>query len=348
MSTHFSANYMVHAMNEAASDTWGLMETGIAGGIGPGEETLTDLNLIKLQQRIPALRVTKYAKAVEAGNGADWEWWIGSSADERWIKLRIQAKRASHKFNRYEQLGHSVKEVKQYETLILKSRLDGATPLYVFFNGWPEDRFLVKGQYIDAIARNLRAVHGGHVPYPMWGSLDWGCAVSAAQKVKEIYENPSTSVFPPALIPAATRRNKRYIPRYLVHSTPWAYLLHSGPSGAAPTVRQVAENLHHMEGNRSPLTDDAFEAMTYPIPSREAEQAAYGMYTMRKFLDPRDEARYAQRLASAEQFAHEIGRDDLVGRMLNLPDETERTGPGYRLLLELNPESSDLMNLRLS
>ncbi|WP_186439947.1 hypothetical protein, partial [Rhodococcoides fascians] len=109
-----------------------------------------------------------------------------------------------------------------------------------------------------------------------------------------------------------------------------------------------AENLHHMEGNRSPLTDDAFEAMTYPIPSREAEQAAYGMYTMRKFLDPRDEARYAQRLASAEQFAHEIGRDDLVGRMLNLPDETERTGPGYRLLLELNPESSDLMNLRLS
>ena len=88
MSTHVTSNYMVHAMNAAARESWDLMETGIAGGIGPGEETLTDLNLIRLQRLIPSLRVSKFAKAVEAGNGADWEWWIGSSAEERWIKPR--------------------------------------------------------------------------------------------------------------------------------------------------------------------------------------------------------------------------------------------------------------------
>ncbi|WP_306436749.1 MULTISPECIES: DUF6615 family protein [unclassified Rhodococcus (in: high G+C Gram-positive bacteria)] len=345
MSRHPRTNHMVHAMNFAASDTWDLMETGIAGGIGPGEETLTDLNLIRLQTHIPSLRVTKFDKAVEAGNGADWEWWIGSSAEERWIKLRIQAKRASHDADMYEQLGHTVKGVKQYDNLIFKSLTEDAIPLYVFFNGWPEDRFLVGGHYHDAIAQNLRAVHGGHVPYPLWGSLDWGCAIAAAQKVKAIHGDPSVSDFPAALIPRRRRKNKRYIPRYLVHSTPWAYLLHSGSGGATPTIRQVAENLHHMEGNRSPLTDDAFEEMTHPLPSRAAEQAAYnGGFSIRKSLTTVDEARHAERLVTAREFAREIGRDDLVGRMLNLTDETERTGPGYRLLLELNPESSFFMS----
>jgi hypothetical protein len=346
MSTHVTSNYMVHAMNAAARESWDLMETGIAGGIGPGEETLTDLNLIRLQRLIPSLRVSKFAKAVEAGNGADWEWWIGSSAEERWIKLRIQAKRASHTRDIYEQLGHTVGGLLQYDTLIFKSLLEGAVPLYVFFNGWPEDRFLVGGQYHDAIARNLRAVHGGHVPYPLWGSLEWGCAIAAAEKVRAIHKDPAVSNFPAALIPASRRRNKRYIPRYLVHSTPWAYLLYSGAPGMAPTVRQVAQNLHQMQGNRSPLTEDSFEAMTYPIPSREAEQAAYdGQFSFRKSLTTVDEKREAQNLYSAMGFADNTGRDDFADRVQNNTD-AEVQGPGYRLLLELNPEHSFFMGRR--
>lgn len=100
-----------------------------------------------------------------------------------------------------------------------------------------------------------------------------------------------------------------------------------------------------MQGNRSPLTDDVFEEMTHPLPSQEAEQAAYsGMYSIRKSLTTVDEARRAQRLSSAQEFAREIGKDYLADRVPNLTDEPERTGPGYRLLLELNPESSYFMN----
>ncbi|WP_419179043.1 DUF6615 family protein [Prescottella equi] len=120
------------------------METGIAHETGPGEEALTDINLLKLRLRIPTLRVKKYDKKAESRNGADWEWWIGSSRDKRWIQLRVQAKRSSHAGLHYSSLGYDVarreardgegdaKTVKQFDALIAQSAIDGAIPLHVF------------------------------------------------------------------------------------------------------------------------------------------------------------------------------------------------------------------------
>ncbi|BCN51583.1 DUF6615 family protein [Prescottella equi] len=275
-------NPMFDAMNAVAASSWNLMEAGIAYGIGPGEEALTDLNLILLRQLIPALRVKKFSKWEEARNGADWEWWIGSSREEQWIKLRVQAKRSSHGERQYDQLKHESKlrdidgreilgahgkamKIMQYDALIARSRIDGAIPLHVFYNGWPEDRYRIGKHYHDAIARHWRAARDGFLPSSAWDSPNWGCTVSSAETVKHIYENPSESVFPRKFLDASPSllEDNRYVPRYLVHSTPWSHLFRSNERGAVPTVREIAENLHLMRGKDGPLTDDEFDAMTY-------------------------------------------------------------------------------------
>ncbi|WP_458682599.1 DUF6615 family protein [Prescottella equi] len=272
-------NPMFDAMNAVAASSWNLMEDGIAYGIGPGEEALTDVNLIRLRKLIPSLRVKKFSKWEEARNGADWEWWIGSSREERWIKLRVQAKRSSHEKTRYDQLKHESKvrdtdgreilgargkavTMMQYDMLIAQSLADGAIPLHVFYNGWPENRYRVGRHNHDAVARHFRAAFDGARPSSAWDSPNWGCTIASAEKVKRIYEDPAAeSLFPSNLLDPL--EDARYVPRYLIHSTPWSHLFCSSERGAAPTIRDIAENVHRMQGKGWPLTDDEFESMTY-------------------------------------------------------------------------------------
>lgn len=342
-------NPMFDAMNKVAAQSWNLMTAGIEHGIGPGEETLTDVSLILLRGLIPSLRVKKFSKAVEAGNGADWEWWIGSSSEERWIKLRVQAKRASHEGVRYEQLGHSSPKsngAKQYDTLIAQSLIDGAIPFHVFFNGWPEDRFFVDGRYHDAVACHRRAARDGFLPGSAWDALNWGCSIASTETVKKIFEDPTISDFPASVLGSKQMKDCLYIPRYLVHSTPWAHLLssHRAGAGVAPTVREVAENVHRMQGKDWALTDAEFREMTYPRPSREAEQAAYdGRYTIYKSTTVLDEQyeRRAKDRDRAEEFIRLMGQDSDLWRLL---ENTDEDNPGYRILLELDPGSSPFLN----
>lgn len=339
-------NAMFDALNTVAGQSWELMSAGVEHGIGPGEETLTDINLILLKRLIPSLRVTKFSKQVEAGNGADWEWWIGSSLEERWIKLRIQAKRSSHDGVRYEQLGHSPKKsgVKQYDTLIARSLIEGAIPFHVFFNGWPEDRFLFQGRYHDAVARHRRAARDGFHPGSAWDALNWGCSIASTETVKTIFEDPTVSDFPGTMLNSTQAKDNRYIPHYLIHSTPWAHLLAS-PAGGAPTVREVAENVHRMQGKDDELAEDEFLEMTYPNPSREAEEAAYnGGFTSKKSLARLKEARErrARDRLRAEDFIYATGGGGAdVERLLESAGEEDL---GYRLLLELDPDWSPFMN----
>lgn len=350
-------NLMFDAMNTVAAESWGLMATGISHGIGPGEETLTDINLIRLRQLIPSLRVTKFSKSVEAGNGADWEWWIGSSYDERWIKLRVQAKRSSHSGVRYDQLGHAVKlrddddeivkdecgksvSIKQYDTLIAQSLIDGAVPLHVFFNGWPEDRFLFDDRYHDAIAVHRRAARDGFLPSSAWNSSNWGCTVSSTETVKSIFEDPTVSDFPDSMLDSKQVNDNRYVPRYLTHSTPWAYLFRSRSRSDTPTIREIAQNLHQMQGADWELTDDEFLEMTYPNPSTEAEEAAFeGMFTLRKSISIQEERKRRDRWHRAQEFIRSSEFFSDLSRLFEGADE-ERQRPGYRLLLELDPTHS--------
>lgn len=367
-------NPMFDAMNTVAASSWGLMEFGIAEGIGPGEETLTDVNLIALRRLIPSLKVKKFSKNIEGGNGADWEWWIGSSLEHRWIRLRVQAKRSSHNGVRYEQLGHSVKrrnaagdvitdacgnalKIKQYDALIARSLLDGATPLHVFFNGWPEDRYLSDGRYHDTIARHQRAALDGFLPSSVWDSLNWGCTIASSWKAKEIVEDPTRSDFPPARLKPSQVNDGLYVPHHLTHSSPWALLFRSRDSGyvsrdpgAAPTVREIAENLHEIQGNAGKLTDEEFLSMTYRNPTTEAEEVAYGRQfdTGRRELDEEDEkerVRQSESLSRAAEFIRAIGLDfdpEEVLRMFYRNEEADSIG--YRLLLELQPQYSYFYN----
>lgn len=355
-------NSMFAAMNTVAARSWNLMTTGISQGIGPGEETLTDLNLILLKQMIPSMLVTKFTKPVEATNGADWEWWIGSSAEELWFRLRIQAKRSGHDGSkpngvRYEHVDHpSAGSTRQYDTLILKSLKLGAIPFHVFFNGWPAERYAIEGPYRhDQWACLIRAYASGFLPNArLWNALNWGCTMAPSEVVKRICEDPSTADF----VHKAPNDRKAsldslYVPRYLSHSTPWAYLFHSDIPGQGPTVREIAQNVHRMRGLTGDLSDDDFSAMTSPNPSKEAEEAAYGpgRVTMRKYVAAadreRNELRHQLNWDRMIDFYESIGSPAGLGQILD-GEEDELSGPGYRMLTDLTPEANPQLTYGLS
>lgn len=343
-------NEMFEAMNAVADWSQNMMVAGIANGIGPGEEALTDINLIRLAQLIPSMRVQKFAKKAEAANGADWEWWIGSSAEELWLKLRVQAKRSSHDGVRYDQVGHTSKNhvLPQYETLIAQSMKDGAIPFHVFFNGWPSDRFLFDTVRHDKIAAQERASHAAYAPsLALWQSLSWGCTMVSTPVVKRVFEDPSSSAFTLGS-PFDTRRrtDNLYVPRYLAHSTPWAFLFRSDTPGQAPTFKDVARNVYRMCGESGDPPDDIFHTLTYRHPSRAAEEAVYGpgKYSFGKSMTTaheREQATANDLRARAYLQALESTFD--FDGVLDSADE-EVSGPGYILLTDLGPEENVFMN----
>ncbi|NKT14620.1 hypothetical protein GS979_07110 [Rhodococcus hoagii] len=356
-------NPMFNAMDTVALESWCHMETGIAHEIGPGEETLTDINLLKLCLRIPTLRVKKYDKKAESRNGADWEWWIGSSRDKRWIQLRVQAKRSSHAGLHYSSLGYDVarreardgegdaKTVKQFDALIAQSAIDGAIPLHVFFNGWPENRFLGDVDYLDYRAMVLRAIHDGFWEWPISSFVPeyWGCTIASTHTVKEVFIKPEVKGLAGALVGTALSKDRLYVPHYLANSTPWSHLFRSRTPGAVPTVREVAENIQRIQGDRRPLSDEAFNRMTSPAPSDEAQKAAYGAYLTQKsavVIEEKERRRGEHRQDAMDFIASlDYAAENLLS-IFNTPEE-ERWHPTYRLLLDLNPEESELAELEL-
>lgn len=346
------SNDMFRAMNLVAQLSCSLMVRGIDHGIGPGEEALTDVNLIHLSEMVPSMLVQKFAKKAEAGNGADWEWWIGSSEDQSWLKLRIQAKRSSHGGVRYDQVGHTPKghPLPQYDTLIAQSLKDGAIPFHVFFNGWPSDRYLVDTVRHDVVAGAKRASRDGYAPSrAAWEALHWGCTMVPTALVKKIFEDPSTSDF--ALVAPTDKVNKktkvgtkdnRYVPRYLTHATPWAHLFWSDVLGDMPTFGDVKRNLYRMQGGAGDPPDDAFEAMTYRYPSQEAEQAFYGgLHHFEKSTAVEERAIVNDQ--RAREYLQALESSLELNQVLNGADNSE-SGPGYLVLTDLTPEANFYLN----
>lgn len=347
-------NDMFEAMNLVAESSCDLMRAGIAHGIGPGEEALTDVNLIHLARLIPSMLVKKFAKKDEAGNGADWEWWIGSSEEELWLKLRIQAKRSSHEGVRYDQVGHKPKDhtLRQYDTLIAQSLNDGAIPFHVFFNGWPGDRYSFNSVRHDYVAMRDRASRDGYVPsLAEWQALHWGCTMVSTQVVKRIHENPSTSEF--ALVApfdkvrknGARTKDRLYVPRYLTHATPWAHLFWSDTPGQMPTFDDVRRNVYRMQGNVGDPPEDAFKVMTYQDPSPEAEEAVYGpgRTSFRKFLTVADKRRIEENNLRARAYLQSFDSPTDLSGILNGTDDTE-IGPRYIVVTDLVPEANLFLN----
>jgi len=130
---------------DCAVRTWRYIETGAAIRLVPGEETLTDINLLEIRTRHPHLvRIWKFSKYREATqSGADWEWWIGGSG--RWVGMRIQAKKVTSDTTPQRLLasiGRTNRYGSQITQLINGSRREGVYPLYCFYSAcrgvpWP-------------------------------------------------------------------------------------------------------------------------------------------------------------------------------------------------------------------
>jgi hypothetical protein len=151
---------------DCAVRTWHYIYTGAAIGLVPGEETLTDLNLLEIQARHPRLvKVWKFSRYREARqSGAEWEWWIGSRS--RWVGMRVQAKIVKPTTTPAQLAkGLQYKGGRQLRLLLTSSRRDGLFPLYCFYNA--------RSQWVTG--RCTRCL-----PFPQV----FGCAIASATKIK--------------------------------------------------------------------------------------------------------------------------------------------------------------------
>lgn len=133
---------LCQTFQELAAQTWQRLRDAERTGLFWSEETNTETILMELMRRHPhQVGVRAFTKAAEARNGADWEWWIGSS--EGWFGMRIQAKRLklpSESFSKLQTQKAKGQPDTQINTLISSAYADRLTPaycFYVFSNRWP-------------------------------------------------------------------------------------------------------------------------------------------------------------------------------------------------------------------
>jgi hypothetical protein len=106
-----------------------------------GEETITDSILLELaKQNYFNIRILQTPKPLEATQGTDWEWYVGSYT-YGWVRYAIQAKKLNPKSNTYDSLNHKVGQPPnddfQINLLRTFANTNGAVPLYNFYNYFP-------------------------------------------------------------------------------------------------------------------------------------------------------------------------------------------------------------------
>ena len=106
-----------------------------------GEETITDSILLDLaKQNYCNVRILQTTKNLEAKQGTDWEWYVGSDT-YGWIRFAIQAKKLDQETKIYKSLNHKVGNPPNYKDQIDLLRTfantNEAVPLYNFYNFFP-------------------------------------------------------------------------------------------------------------------------------------------------------------------------------------------------------------------
>jgi len=128
-----------------AKKVWNWLKTSIQTGIVISEESITDFVLLELQSRHPHEIITqKYTKRQESQTGADWEWWLTSG--NKWLGLRIQAKKIDSKNLKYPELD-KVNQYGRQVDLLIKNALQSQPnriPLYIFYNYWDTNNYILK------------------------------------------------------------------------------------------------------------------------------------------------------------------------------------------------------------
>jgi hypothetical protein len=201
-------------LDALARRTWERVRWGPIYGQTLREDGLTDENLFRLRRDHPYLNVKKFAPLTEAGNGADWEWWLGSDA-AGWVGLRVQAKKMVNM--RYAELGYRADSQTriQCQVLVEQTRTDASGralfPAYCFYNGWDESSGWPVG--VDWTVGCPQPANCSVVP----DVSIFGCGIADASQVLQVLRHHNDSL------------DARYT---LPLQRPWSWLFTGGqPSG---------------------------------------------------------------------------------------------------------------------
>ncbi|MDG6106108.1 hypothetical protein Daura_06545 [Dactylosporangium aurantiacum] len=210
-------------LDDLAAQTWHKITVGPLRGLTFGEESITDHNLFELDRLAPEVEVYKFDKSEEPTNGADFEWWIGSSSIG-WLGIRFQAKKLDD--GSYAQLGHRVRGQRQYHLLLEQARQDNVWAFYCFYNGWD-------GPWPDGVPnitcpRNLTPTwdQAGTSPCTHAALQDFGCAIAPAAAVASRHAGEP-------------RKGRLAMEEYLQFSRPWSHLFRDRSSrllSASPSI----------------------------------------------------------------------------------------------------------------
>lgn len=151
----------------ASREIWSKLEKSKKYKMDIKEETLTDITLLYLAEKLEKQVRTKAFNRIEEGgnkrnyeegNGADWEWYI--QQNKMWIGFRVQAKRIDNK-TRYPIYANLLKKPNegrkfQIETLINEAHNDGLIPIYCFYN------FIDNAHLVDEYAKK-RGMSDGRI-----------------------------------------------------------------------------------------------------------------------------------------------------------------------------------------
>ncbi|MFN6528174.1 DUF6615 family protein [Nostoc sp. ChiSLP03a] len=130
-----------------SKETWDMLAKGRDLDHQIGEETLIDINILKLKsEKKLEIYNHKFTKHKEGSNGADWEWWF-TGASNKWIGFRVQAKVIDFKNNSFNHLYYykktkSKNKVYQCDLLIenASKEKNSPIPLYCFYSNWNDSK----------------------------------------------------------------------------------------------------------------------------------------------------------------------------------------------------------------
>ena len=127
-----------NVLEELSVDVWerlrDVKRLGSPLGVRHGEETITDLLMLDLMRQLPGqVLATQTPKHIEAMSGTDFELWV-ERPNRRWVRFAVQAKRINFKRSTYRGLNHKVNGTKQMHLLERFADLNGAIPVYCFYN----------------------------------------------------------------------------------------------------------------------------------------------------------------------------------------------------------------------
>jgi len=137
-SSTLSKNHICSTFRKQAFSTWNLLRKSRVNDFQPGEETITDMNLLEIKMKHPQeVFIQKFTKRQEAKTGADWEWWFTGSSG-KWLGFRIQAKVINIDTLSFPHLYYKSSRIYQTDKLIqdaFKER-PHKIPLYCLYTNW--------------------------------------------------------------------------------------------------------------------------------------------------------------------------------------------------------------------